>query len=89
MFPKPIVDLKPNTSRSKTTRWSSRPASASTTPAGGTACPVSDKPPEINLMGVTALGIGFATYLGETRRRAATWSPATITGPIPARSRRR
>ena len=29
-----------------------------------------DKPPEINLMGVTALGLGFATYLGELGSQA-------------------
>jgi len=66
MFPKPILDLKPNTYafelnplikptgfREYDARW-------------WYGVPSSDKLPELNLMGVTALGMGIGTYLGET-----------------------
>ena len=65
MFPKPILDLKPNTYafeinplikptgfREYDARW-------------WYGVPSSDKPPELNLMGVTALGMAIGTYLGE------------------------
>jgi phosphomannomutase/phosphoglucomutase len=65
-FPKPVPDLKPNTYgfevnplikptgfREYDARW-------------WYGVPSSDKLPELNLMGVTALGMGIGTYLGET-----------------------
>ena len=66
MFPKPVAEphaRTPTTSRPR--RWSSRPASANTTRAGGSASRAPTKPPELNLMGVTALGMGLGTLLGE------------------------
>ncbi len=62
----------PTTSRS--TRWSRPRASASTTRAGCSA-------PEINLLGVQALGLGLGTYIHELGPDARSWS-ATTSGPI-------
>ncbi len=65
MFPAPVASLKPNTLEFETTPLV-RPTGFREYDARwwfGVAG--SDKPPEINLMGVTALGMGLGTLIGE------------------------
>jgi phosphomannomutase/phosphoglucomutase len=65
MFPRPVADLRPNSLAFETTPLV-RPTGFREYDARwwyGVAG--SDKPPELNLMGVTALGMGIGTLLGE------------------------
>ena len=66
MFPKPIVDLKPNTYAFEVNPLIKPTGFREYDARWWYGVPSSDKLPELNLMGVTALGMGIGTYLGET-----------------------
>jgi phosphomannomutase/phosphoglucomutase len=66
MFPKPITDLKPNTYAFEVNPLIKPTGFREYDARWWYGVPSSDKLPELNLMGVTALGMGIGTYLGET-----------------------
>ncbi len=66
MFPKPIVDLKPNTYAFEVNPLIKPTGFREYDARWWYGVPSSDKLPELNLMGVNALGMGIGTYLGET-----------------------
>ncbi|HET7718107.1 MAG TPA: phosphomannomutase/phosphoglucomutase [Bauldia sp.] len=66
MFPKPILDLKPNTYAFEVNPLIKPTGFREYDARWWYGVPSSDKLPELNLMGVTALGMGIGTYLGET-----------------------
>ena len=66
MFPKPIADLKPNTYAFEVNPLIKPTGFREYDARWWYGVPSSDKLPELNLMGVTALGMGIGTYLGET-----------------------
>ncbi|MEQ9689223.1 MAG: phosphomannomutase/phosphoglucomutase, partial [Bauldia litoralis] len=57
MFPKPIPDLRPNTLAFETTPLVKATGFREYDARWWYGIPSSDKPPELNLMGVTALGM--------------------------------
>ena len=65
MFPKPILDLKPNTYAFEITPLVKPTGFREYDARWWYGMPSSDKLPDLNLMGVTALGMGLGTYLGE------------------------
>jgi phosphomannomutase/phosphoglucomutase len=66
MFPKPILDLKPNTYAFEVNPLIKPTGFREYDARWWYGVPSSDKLPDLNLMGVTALGMGIGTYLGET-----------------------
>ena len=66
MFPKPILDLKPNTYQFEVNPLIKPTGFREYDARWWYGVPSSPKLPELNLMGVTALGMGIGTYLGET-----------------------
>src|SRR4051812_33592989 len=74
MYPVPVAALTPNTFAFETTPLVKATGFREYDARWWFGIPGSDKPPDINLMGVTALGLGFATYLGElgVRREVVT-----------------
>ncbi len=66
MFPKPILDLKPNTYEFEVNPLIKPTGFREYDARWWYGVPSSDKLPELNLMGVTALGMGIGTYLAET-----------------------
>ena len=65
MFPKPLPALAPNTLAFETTPLVKPTGFREYDARWWFGIPGSSKPPELNLMGVTALGMGFGTLLGE------------------------
>ena len=65
MFPKPLAALAPNTLAFETTPLVKPTGFREYDARWWFGIPTSPKPPELNLMGVTALGMGFGTLLGE------------------------
>jgi phosphomannomutase/phosphoglucomutase len=65
MFPAPVAALTPNTLAYETTPLVKPTGFREYDARWWFGIAGDGKPPEINLMGVTALGLGFATYLGE------------------------
>ncbi len=65
MFPKPIPDLRPNTLAFETTPLVKATGFREYDARWWYGIPSSDKQPELNLMGVTALGMGIGTLLGQ------------------------
>jgi phosphomannomutase/phosphoglucomutase len=74
VFPVPVAALQPNTFAYETTPLVKPTGFREYDARWWFGIPGSDNAPEINLMGVTALGLGFATYLGElgVRREVVT-----------------
>ena len=64
-FPKPAASLKPNTLAYETTPLVKPTGFREYDARWWFGVPGSDVPPELNLLGVTALGMGFGTLLGE------------------------
>src|SRR4051812_46678692 len=75
MFPVPVAALTPNTFAYETTPLVKPTGFREYDARWWYGVPGSDKAPEINLMGATALGLGFAAYLGEIGVR-----PEVVTG---------
>jgi phosphomannomutase/phosphoglucomutase len=65
LYPRPVAALTPNTFAFETTPLVKPTGFREYDARWWFGIPGSDKPPEINLMGVTALGLGLATFLGE------------------------
>ncbi len=65
MFPTPVASLKPNTLAFETTPLVRPTGFREYDARWWFGVPGSDNPPEINLMGVTALGMGLGTLLAE------------------------
>ncbi|WP_421725119.1 phosphomannomutase/phosphoglucomutase [Bauldia sp.] len=65
MYPKPRSDLRPNTLEFETTPLVKPTGFREYDARWWYGIPGSDKPPELNLMGVTALGMGIGTLLGR------------------------
>jgi len=64
-FPKPLAALQPNTLAFETTPLVKPTGFREYDARWWYGIPGSQRPPELNLMGVTALGMGFGTLLGE------------------------
>jgi phosphomannomutase/phosphoglucomutase len=67
MFPKPVASLTPNTYEFEIAPLVKPTGFREYDARWWFGIPGSDKPPELNLMGVTALGMGLGTLLGEMR----------------------
>ena len=65
MFPKPAALLKPNTLEYETTPLVKQTGFREYDARWWFGVPGAKQPPELNLMGATALGMGFGTLLGE------------------------
>ncbi len=65
MFPKPVSALTPNTAAFEVTPLVKPTGFREYDARWWFGVPGSDKPPELNLMGATALGLGLGTLLGE------------------------
>ena len=65
MFPLPVADLTPNTAAFETTPLVKPTGFREYDARWWFGHPGSDKPPEINLMGVQALGLGLGTFMHE------------------------
>jgi phosphomannomutase/phosphoglucomutase len=65
MFPKPVADLQPNTAAFESTPLVKPTGFREYDARWWFGHPGSPKPPELNLMGVQAVGLGLGTLLGE------------------------
>ncbi len=65
MFPKPVAELQPNTLAFETTPLVKATGFREYDARWWFGIPGSDEPPELNLMGVVALGMGFGTLIAE------------------------
>ncbi|MEN0087697.1 MAG: phosphomannomutase/phosphoglucomutase, partial [Pseudomonadota bacterium] len=64
-FPKPVADLTPNSFEFETTPLVKPTGFREYDARWWFGHPASDRPPELNAMGVTALGIGLGTVVQE------------------------